>query len=263
MTTHEPEKINGYSESEINGHAYVTVTHIPDHEKYRGYYPQGKVSNLEFNQAVLTTHSESLSLNNNTQWTVAYLHGVKYEKVGDKYFKYELVELEESMLADHKTEMWSKKKIDMSIYHELGNEHNIYSRSYIREYIEIVMRKKMVLRKNDQIYLSKVKGFASASLAHLRHYLIKVGVFNAAQNDITNAENTDYAKEVESSYSTMRGIDKNTYDHIDLEGVWTATYVTDLYLQPLKYEYVFHKGSLWQAEVNRVYGLRPVIELEA
>ena len=151
----------------------------------------------------------------------------------------------------------------MSIYHELGNEHNIYSRSYIREYIEIVMRKKMVLRKNDQIYLSKVKGFASASLAHLRHYLIKVGVFNATQNDITNAANTDYAKEVESSYSTMRGIDKNTYDHIDLEGVWTATYVTDLYLQPLKYEFVFHKGSLWQAEVNRVYGLRPVIELEA
>ena len=86
-------------------------------------------------------------MNNNTQWTVAYLRGVKYEKVGDKYFKYELVELEESMLADHKTEMWSKKKIDMSIYHELGNEHNIYSRSYIREYIEIVMRKKMVLRK--------------------------------------------------------------------------------------------------------------------
>ena len=258
-TTHEPAKINGYSESEIVGHANVTVTHIPDREKYRGYYPQGKVNKPELNQAILTTHSQSLSLNNNTQWVVAYLKGVKYEKVNDLYFKYELVELEESPLYDHKKEMWSKKKIDMSIYHELGDAHNVYERSYIREYIEIVMHKKMALRKNDKVYLSKIKGFTSGALVNIKHNITKVDKYA-----IINVENTNYTVEVKKQYSQMRGIPKTKYTEVDYNIVWTATHALkgNFSIEPDKTVWVFNSQRLLELDVNNVYTIRPVIEFE-
>jgi len=259
-TTHEPAKINGYSESEIVGHANVTVTHIPDREKYRGYYPQGKVNSPELNQAILTTHSQSLSLNNNTQWVVAYLKGVKYEKVNDLYFKYELVELEESPLYDHKKEMWSKKKIDMSIYHEFGDGHNVYERSYIREYIEIVMHKKMALRKNDKVYLSKIKGFISGAFDDINDSLTEDEI-----NKVTNAEKTDYIKQVEKQYSQMRGIPKTKYTEVDSNTVWTATYALNstLNVLPDKTVFAFNWREVDALDVNNVYAIRPVIELES
>ena len=257
-TTHEPAKINGYSESEIVGHANVTVTHIPDREKYRGYYPQGKVNNSELNQAITTTHSQSLSLNNNTQWVVAYLKGVKYEKVNDLYFKYELVELEESPLYDHKIEMWSKKKIDMSIYHELGDAHNVYERSYIREYIEIVMHKKMALRKNDKVYLSKIKGFTSGAFADIADSLTTDEI-----NKIINAEKTDYTEQVKKQYSQMRGIPETTYSEID-DNVWTATYALlgNFSVEPDKTVYAIRWNQADEYDVNNVYAIRPVIKFE-
>ena len=258
-TTHEPAKINGYSESEIVGHANVTVTQIPDREKYRGYYPQGKVNNPELNQAILTTHSQSLSLNNNTQWVVAYLKGVKYEKVNDLYFKYELVELEESPIYDHKKEMWSKKKIDMSIYHELGDAHNVYERSYIREYIEIVMHKKMALRKNDKVYLSKIKGFTSGVFDDINDSLTEDEI-----NKVTNAEKTDYTKQVEKQYSQMRGIPKTKYTGVDYNIVWTATHALkgNFSIEPDKTVWTFNSQRLFELDVNNVYAIRPVIEFE-
>ena len=258
-TTHEPAKINGYSESEIVGHANVTVTQIPDREKYRGYYPQGKVNSPELNQAILTTHSQSLSLNNNTQWVVAYLKGVKYEKVNDLYFKYELVELEESPLYDHKKEMWSKKKIDMSIYHELGDAHNVYERSYIREYIEIVMHKKMALRKNDKVYLSKIKGFTSGALENIKRNIAKVDKYA-----ITEAANTNYTLEVKKQYSQMRGIPKTKYTEVDYNIVWTATHALkgNFSIEPDKTVYAIRWNQADEYDVNNVYAIRPVIEFE-
>ena len=258
-TTHEPAKINGYSESEIVGHANVTVTQIPDREKYRGYYPQGKVNSPELNQAILTTHSQSLSLNSNTQWVVAYLKGVKYEKVNDLYFKYELVELEESPLYAHKKEMLSKKKIDMSIYHEFGDGHNVYERSYIREYIEVVMHKKMALRKNDKVYLSKIKGFISGAFDDINDSLTEDEI-----NKVTNAEKTDYTKQVEKQYSQMRGIPKTKYTEVDYNIVWTATHALkgNFSIEPDKTVWVFNSQRLFELDVNNVYAIRPVIEFE-
>ena len=83
--------------------------------------------------------------NKNFAWNYIYYKGEKFEELGEKIFKYSLVELEDSPIAEgSKT---SNKLIDLTFtlkYDDVGLVG--YRGSNIEEYVEKLMNKKMMLQ---------------------------------------------------------------------------------------------------------------------
>ena len=105
--------------------------------------------------------------------------------------------------------MWTKNTIDISIFHEYKDNSNIYSNSYIKEYLEKVVKVKM-----------QVSSIGLPWLKNKSTDIIDEGI--ASQYSNTEAKKTalkwkkitDYTKDVRASYKALRNIKINIYADI-------------------------------------------------
>ena len=89
---------------------------------------------------------ENISFN----WSHTYYKGQKYENLGEKVFKYSLVELEDSPIeSGSKT---STKLLDL-IFGSKSTSVLMYHDTYMADYVNKVMRKKMLVREMHIPYL--------------------------------------------------------------------------------------------------------------
>ena len=149
--------------------------------------------------------------------------------------------------------MWTKNTIDISIFHEKKENSNIYSNSYIKEYLEKVVRAKMQA--------------ASIRLPWIKNKNTDIMDTGTAQSYSDTEDKktalkwqkiTDYTKDVHASYKTLRNI-----NNIEIHG-------DESYLQHtrLSTRYTVYNDFTWSIDPSGVidwyrtydiYGLRPVI----
>lgn len=93
---------------------------------------------------------EELKENISFNWSHTYYKGQKYENLGEKVFKYSLVELEDSPIeSGSKT---STKLLDL-IFGSKSTSVLMYHDTYMADYVNKVMRQKMLVREMHIPYL--------------------------------------------------------------------------------------------------------------
>ena len=151
-------------------------------------------------------------------------------------------------------QMWTKNTIDISIFHENKSNSNIYNNSYIKEYLEKVVKVKMQV--------------SSISLPWLKNKSTDImDAGTASQYSNTDDKKTalkwkkitDYTRDVSASYKALRNIN-NISNYIE------ATYPEYTRLNT-KYSYgetfwticIDPYGKLVWHWTTIIMGLRPVI----
>ena len=162
--------------------------------------------------------------NSTFYWSHTYYRGDKYESLGEKIFKYSLVELENSPIeAGSKT---TKSLLDIFIGH--GNDGGVvisYDKSMLKAYINKVMKKKLTV----DTHLPYIDGKAVLT-QHL----------NANDNTEYNSETYEYYKNksinsrtqyssfVYDNYETVRKIENYPMYGLRYKGlIATATQYTE------------------------------------
>ena len=183
--------------------------------------------------------------NSKFHWSHTFYKGEKYEHLGEKIFKYSLVELEDSPIeSGSKT---TKALLDIFIGH--GNDNGVaisYSNSILKAYISKVMRKKLAV----DTHLPYIDGKTI-----IREYEdIKDDMF---YNDVTHTyysqksnDRTKYSSFIYENFSTVRQIEnylinKSTPNNI----IVTATQYA--YLKDGVYEL---RSGLWGFNIIRKPG---------
>ena len=149
--------------------------------------------------------------------------------------------------------MWTKNTIDISIFHENKTNSNIYSNSYIKEYLEKVVKIKMQL--------------SSISLPWLKNKNVDImdeGTANQYSNTQEKRDKlkwkkiTDYTKDVHASYKTLRNINNIEIhgDEIFLQYTWLGTR-SSVYTYFTSYINLY--GGVDSHYTYYVFVLRPVI----
>lgn len=83
-------------------------------------------------------------------WSHTYYKGQKYENLGEKVFRYSLVELEDSPIEPgSKTAV---KLLDIT-FGTKGSNDQSYQKTYMADYLNKVMRQKMLVRETHIPYL--------------------------------------------------------------------------------------------------------------
>ena len=204
-TTHKPIKQNGYSVQQINAQGVhnVTVTYQDNDVIYKGYYPQTKKGIT----GEIKDYSKSYSLMYGTFNVItSYKEGVKYEKIGSDYYLYEPVE-SELFPACEDGQKWTVNTIDISIFHEYKDNSNIYANSYIKQYLEQVVKAKL---QATSVSLPKLKNTTTDVLA--LDEAKKYSESDSQKQALKYKKTTDYATAVRSNYKSLRGISINIYE---------------------------------------------------
>ena len=150
-------------------------------------------------------------------------------------------------------QMWTKNTIDISIFHENKSNSNIYSNSYIKEYLEKVVKIKMQV--------------SSIGLPWLKNKNVDIIDTGTAQSYSDTQEKrdklkwkkiTDYTKDVHASYKTLRNINNMTIsEHATYpQYTWLGTH-SSVYTN-----YTSHmnpSGVVDWYYTSSAFGLRPVI----
>ena len=149
-------------------------------------------------------------------------------------------------------QMWTKNTIDISIFHEYKDNSNIYNNSYIKEYLEKVIKLKMQV--------------SSIGLPWLKNRTTEVMDDVTAQSYSNTQEKrdklkykkiTDYTKDVHASYQSLRNINVSFDLYLSyIQMAWLGTrYSVNTY-------WAFHilpSGIVALASAHSALGLRPVI----
>ena len=202
-STQRQVRLTGYTgDTTINKTAQtheVTAEYTEDPELYKGMYPQTrKEINGTVKEATQTYHLVYGTFNVIT----AYSKGKKYERIGSDYFLYELVETE-LFPACEDEQMWTKNTIDISIFH--GN--NIYDSSYVRQYLEKVVKAKI---QASTIYMPKMKNKYTDEMGQTEFFAYAHTALQ--QQALKYKKITDYAAVVRSRYVAIRGINISIYE---------------------------------------------------
>ena len=147
--THQPLAVDNdgmYNNTTIFDNITVNVRSNPNLDKFKGFYPQDEASAEDSeavkNLGVKHEFYEELVENSKFHWSHTYYRGEKYESLGEKIFKYSLVELEDSPLeSGSKT---TKSLLDIFIGH--GNDGGTaisYDQSILKAYINKVIKNKL------------------------------------------------------------------------------------------------------------------------
>ena len=155
--THQPLVLdNGdmYSDTKIYDNTTVNVKSKANLDKFKGFYPQDEASSEDSNNVkqhgVKHEFYEDLKENIRFNWTDIYYKGEKYENLGEKVFRYSLVDLEDSPIEPgSKT---STKLLDL-IFGSKSTSILMYHDTHMSDYVNKVMRKKMLAREMHIPYL--------------------------------------------------------------------------------------------------------------
>ena len=190
--THQPLALDNdgmYSDTKVYNNTTINVKSKPNLDKFKGFYPQDEASSKDSNNVKQHGVKESfyavLKGNKRFDWTHTYYKGEKYEELGEKIFKYSLVELEESKI---KPNFNTSRKLLDNIIGNLSNEGGIgYDNSLAKEYLDKVMSVKIM----KYIYLPFIFGKQA----------MKQNV-DAADNDDYQETAAYYKNVTETSYTT-------------------------------------------------------------
>ena len=149
--------------------------------------------------------------------------------------------------------MWTKNTIDISIFHENKSNGNIYNNSYIKQYLEKVVKIKMQVSSIDLPWLknrtTEVMDAGAAS---------QYSNTQEKRDKLKWKKITDYTKDVQSSYKALRNIKINIVENE------SYTQYTWLRTRHSEYDsnvtYTLHPPGIvdWYYTVYS-FGLRPVI----
>ena len=212
---------------------------------YANMYPQTEASVPE------TVETEEVA--NNTpkaelgtfSYTLAYSKGIKYEVLGGKYYKFEVVKWES--FPSNLNQQWTRDTIDFSLFDKDGaGATNQYSSSYVKGYIDIMANKMKV----SGLALPKLGGAEVLSYNDATAYADDPAEKAALQYK----KITDYATAIHSNYSKYRKpigyitCDSNTFDK-----TWLGTH----FVNETEYSCVINRdGSIFQSGLHNVCGLR-------
>ena len=155
--THQPLVLDNddmYSDTKIYDNTAVTVKSKANLDKFKGFYPQDEASSEDSNNVkqhgVKHEFYEDLKENVRFNWTDIYYKGEKYENLGEKVFRYSLVDLEDSPIEPgSKT---STKLLDL-IFGSKSTSVLMYHDTHMADYVNKVMRKKMLVREMHIPYI--------------------------------------------------------------------------------------------------------------
>ena len=149
-------------------------------------------------------------------------------------------------------QMWTKNTIDISIFHENKSNSNIYNNSYIKEYLEKVVKIKM-----------QVSSISLPWLKNKNTDIMDTGTAQSYSDTQTKMDKlkwkkiTDYTKDVHASYKTLRNINVTIYDDEYYSRLlWLGTrYSGNSYWA----YHILLSGAIELAASHVPLGLRPVI----
>ena len=141
--------------------------------------------------------------NSRFHWSHTYYKGEKYENLGEKVFKYSLVELEDSPIeAGSKT---TKSLLDIFIgYGNDGGVIILYQKSILKAYISKVMKKKLVVDTHLPYIDGKV--FLRGHLDCEDNTEYNSQTYQYYKNKSINSR-TQYSSFVYNNYETVRKIE--------------------------------------------------------
>lgn len=159
---------DNFTTSRVHGIRIVIEGEISKIGYYKGKYPQTKVTDsaliTTLNEITPVTSSKTITTSHgkshNEIWHTVTHNGVKYEKVGSNYYKYELIEF--FKLADGT--YYSKYILDYAPFDEYistGITTNIYNNSYIKKYLEQVLNAKASLADINLLSQAQVTNTAN------------------------------------------------------------------------------------------------------
>ena len=149
--------------------------------------------------------------------------------------------------------MWTKNTIDISIFHEYKDNSNIYNNSYIKEYLEKVVKVKMQVSSIGLPWL-KNKNTDIVDTGTAQSY----SDTEAKKTALKWKKITDYTKDVHASYKTLRNI--NNIEIYGDESYLQYTRLGTRYSGYTNITYSIHpSGVVGWHYTYYVFGLRPVI----
>ena len=154
--THQPLALDNddmYSDTKIYNNTTVNVKSKPNLDKFKGFYPQDEASSEDSNNVKQHGVKESfyavLKQNHRFDWTHTYYKGEKYEELGEKIFKYSLVELVDCPYEPDAGTKCTKAVIDYFLY-RYDNSDDVfrYHQSLLKDYIDKVLPLKFGIEGN-------------------------------------------------------------------------------------------------------------------
>ena len=203
--THQPLAVdnNGmYDNTKVYDNTTINVKSNPNLDKFKGFYPQDEASAEDSNNVkqhgVKHEFYEDLKENENFKWTHTYYRGEKYEELGEKIFKYSLVELEESPIKPGS--QTSKQLLD-NIMGDLSDEGGIgYDNSIAKEYIDKVVSRKIM----KSVYLPFI--FGEQALKQ-NEDATDYTDYNGVASYYKNVKETNYTTYVRDNFNVVRFFD--------------------------------------------------------
>ena len=152
-------------------------------------------------------------------------------------------------------QMWTKNTIDISIFHEKKENSNISNNSYIKEYLEKVVKVKMQVSSISLPWL-KNKGVDIMDVGTASQY----SNTQDKRDKLKWKKITDYTKDVQASYKTLRNIKINIVENEShTQHTWLGTrHPGSEYDSNVTYALQPPGGVDWYYTFY-VFGLRPVI----
>ena len=140
--THQPLAVDNdgmYSDTKVFDNTTINVKSKPNLDKFKGFYPQDEASAEDSeavkNLGVKHEFYEELKENIRFNWSHTYYKGQKYENLGEKVFKYSLVELEDSPIeSGSKT---STKILDL-IFGSKSTSVLMYHDTHMADYVIVI-----------------------------------------------------------------------------------------------------------------------------
>ena len=203
--THQPLALDNddmYSDKKIYDNTTVDVKSKANLDKFKGFYPQDEASSEDSNNVKQHGVKESFYAvfkgNHRFDWTHTYYKGEKYEELGEKIFKYSLVELEESKI---KPSFNTSQKLLDNIMGDLSNDYGIgYDNSIAKEYIDKVVSRKIM----KSVYLPFI--FGEQAFKQNEDATDNTD-YNGLASYYKNVKETNYTIYVRDNYNAVRFFD--------------------------------------------------------
>lgn len=243
----------------------VTATYTEESETiYKGMYPQTRKT---ISGTIVDTKKTYSLMYGTFDVITSYNKGKKYEKIGSDYYLYEPVE-SELFPACEVGQTWTVNTIDMSIFHENKNNGNIYANSYIKQYLEQVVKAKLQATSVSLPKLKEIKPKTEGTDPKPKETTTDVLTENEAKKySASDAQKqalkykkiTDYTIAVMSQYKTIRGISISICEQmLGSQVTWLGTQYSSMSF--ISYD-IYPEGAISGDEVYYVHGLRPSITI--
>ena len=260
---HQPLALDNddmYSDTKIYDNTTVNVKSKADLDKFKGFYPQDEASSEDSNNVkqhgVKHEFYEELVENSKFHWSHTYYRGEKYESLGEKIFRYSLVDLEDSPIeSGSKT---STKLLDL-IFGSKSTSILMYHDTHMSDYVNKVMRKKMLAREMHIPYLfGKTFLKRDEEVNDNDNYRDLKGYYE-------NRSITAYSQFVSDRKADLRGF-SNGVVYADLAVGFIATATQYYYNQMKQGVWTFYpygtpnnkQGLIWSAHYNDGNALTPL-----